>query len=164
MSTPDDLGIILPAYPDIADKKVSVEENERTYSIIGAAMEVHRALGPGFLEAVYGEALGIEFFRSEIPFIQEPLLEIHYKSIPLHHHYRPDFLCFGSIILELKAQSRMSGTEEAQIINYLKASGQNLGLLINFGVASLAYRRFILTHRTSDQESPELRSELSRYR
>jgi GxxExxY protein len=132
------------------------EEDQKTYSIIGAAMEVHRNLGPGFLEAVYQEALCIEFARSSIPFEQEPFIEIKYKSITLHHHYRPDFICYGSIIIELKAQQRLSGTEEAQIINYLKAGKKYLGLLINFGASSLIHRRFILSDRTIDQNSDKI--------
>jgi GxxExxY protein len=115
----------------------------QTYAIIGAAMEVHRELGNGFLEGVYQEALAIELGLREIPFERETELRVHYKERLLDCSFRPDFICHGEIIVELKALSRLSGTEEAQIINYLKATGLKRGLILNFGEPSLRYRRFV---------------------
>src|SRR5882724_11915417 len=95
------------------------EDDPKTYALIGAAMEVHRQLGCGFLEPVYQESLAIEFTERRIPFLRELKLPIDYKGQRLSIAYCPDFICFDSIIVELKALSRMSGTEEAQVINYL---------------------------------------------
>jgi GxxExxY protein len=108
-------------------------------------MEVHRQLGCGFLEPVYQEALAIELTNRHIPFVKEVKLPLEYKGQPLESKYCADFICFDSIVVELKALSRMSGTEEAQVINYLKATGHEVGLLINFGARSLEHRRFVLT-------------------
>lgn len=121
------------------------ENDPRTYSIIGAAMEVHRNLGCGFLEPVYQEALAIEFTNRHIPFVREVKLALAYKGQTLDSRYCADFICFNSVVVELKALARMSGTEEAQVINYLKATGHKVGLLINFGARSLEHRRFVLS-------------------
>ena len=125
--------------------------DERTYAIIGSAMEVHRNLGCGFLEAVYQEALALEFLDRSIPFDAQPTVRIVYKGKPLNKAYQPDFVCYKNIIVEIKAISGLSGIEEAQIINYLKASGINLGILINFGCRSLEYKRFV--HTSSPRKS-----------
>ena len=117
--------------------------DERTYKIIGAAIEVHKELGCGFLEAVYQEALGREFNVQEIPFNSQPVIRIVYKGKPLDKTYQPDFVCYEEIIIEIKAISNLSGVEEAQLINYLKASGLKVGLLINFGAKSLEYKRMV---------------------
>lgn len=106
-------------------------------------MEVHRTLGHGFLEAVYREALDLEMSGIKIPFAAEVELPITYKEIPLRTCYCADFVCYGSIVVEIKALTNMSGTESSQIINYLKAIGQPIGLLINFGKPSLEVKRFI---------------------
>ena len=124
----------------------NVKRDPKTYAIIGAAMEVHRRLGPGFLEAVYSDALEVEFQIRSIPAKREVVLPVYYRGVQLPSFYRADFVCFGTIVVELKALSRLSGTEEAQIINYLKASKLKIGLLLNFGEPSLVYKRFILTH------------------
>ncbi len=105
-------------------------------------MEVHTQLGCGFLEQVYQEALAIEFHLHGIPFEREVKLPIRYKGCKLETEYKADFICFGSVIVELKALSRLSSVEEAQIINDLKATGYEVGLLLNFGTESLQHRRF----------------------
>jgi len=120
-----------------------MEKDKRTYKIIGAAMEVHKEMGCGFLEGVYQEALGIEFRVQGIPYKAQPVIEILYKGKPLEKKYQPDFMCFGEIIVEIKALERLSGTEESQIINYLKATKLKVGLLINFGSKSLEHKRFV---------------------
>ncbi len=120
------------------------EADPQTYAIIGAAMEVHRVLGNGFLEAVYQEALAIEMEKRHIPFEREVMLEVSYKGNPLKASYRADFVCYGEIIVELKALERLSGKETAQLIHYLKATGFHRGLLLNFGTPSLQVKRVVL--------------------
>ncbi|RMG89257.1 MAG: GxxExxY protein [Chloroflexi bacterium] len=116
---------------------------DETYRIIGCAMEVHRHLGCGFLEAVYQEALEIEFQKQGIPYCREKQLTIQYKGIPLQKTYIADFVCYDKIIVELKALTSLSSEHIAQVLNYLKATGYRLGLLINFGALSLEYKRII---------------------
>ena len=118
-------------------------KDKRTYSIIGCAMEVHKELGCGFLEAVYQEALEREFTGQSIPFKAQPVIEIKYKGRPLDKKYQPDFICYDEVIVEIKAISVLSGVEEAQIINYLKATDLSVGLLLNFGANSLEHKRFV---------------------
>ena len=119
-------------------------QDEQTYAIIGAAMEVHRQLKHGFLEAVYQKALALECTARAIEFERERYLPILYKGQPLNCTYRADFLCYGEIIVELKALDKLTGTERAQVINYLKATGLKRALLINFGASSLQYERIVL--------------------
>ena len=121
------------------------ENDPRTFAIIGAAMEVHRLPGCGFLEAVYQEALAIEFKARNILFKRELCLPISYKGSLLSTSYCADFICFDSVVVELKALAHMSGTEEAQVINYLKATGYEVGVLLNFGARSLQHRRLVLS-------------------
>jgi len=106
-------------------------------------MEVHNQLGHGFLEAVYQEALAHELALREIPYVKEPELTIIYKGKPLACRYQPDFICFEDVIVELKALSALTNTEEAQVINYLKATQKQRALLINFGSPSLEYKRLV---------------------
>ncbi|MBN2396164.1 MAG: GxxExxY protein [Candidatus Atribacteria bacterium] len=114
------------------------------YDIIGCAMEVHNELGSGFLEAVYQKALGIVFEEKAIPFVKETILEINFKGIVLNKKYIADFLCYNEIIVELKAKDGLGEHDIAQVLNYLKATGKKLGLLINFGTTKLQYKRVIL--------------------
>jgi len=115
----------------------------QTYNIIGAAMEVHHELGNGFLEQVYQEALAKEFTRRDIPFQKEVQLTVFYKGEPLNCTYRADFVCYENIIVELKALDNLSGNEESQIINYLKVTGFQRGLIINFGAPAIQFKRFV---------------------
>ncbi len=115
-----------------------------TYAIIGAAMAVHRELGCGFLEKVYQQALAIEFDLRGIPFEREKHLTINYKGHILNQDYYADFVCYGNIIVELKAVSSLHSEHTAQVINYLNCAKFPVGLLINFGEESLLYKRFVL--------------------
>jgi len=117
--------------------------DQRTYQIIGAAMEVHKELGSGFLEAVYQEALEKEFINQGIPHNSQPVVKIYYKGQVLNKTYQPDFTCFDEVIVEIKAMDKLSGIEQAQIINYLKAARLKVGLLINFGSQALQHKRFV---------------------
>jgi len=117
---------------------------EEVFAIVGAAIEVHRELGPGFLEAVYQEALEMEIKERGIPFEPQKPLRISYKGKTLNKEYVADLVCYGQVIVELKALDRLSGNEEAQILNYLKATGLKVGVLINFGShGKLEWKRFV---------------------
>jgi GxxExxY protein len=133
------------------------ERDPRTYAIIGAAMAVHQELGRGFLEAVYQEALMREMSAANIPFLREVDLPIFYKGNPLTIHYRADFVCFSSVIVELKALSCLGGVERSQIINYLKATNYEVGLLLNFGAESLEFERFSLSFIRSTEAARKSR-------
>jgi GxxExxY protein len=123
--------------------RIVEERDPQTYAIIGAAMEIHSQLGHGFLEAVYHEAAMVELPIRGIPFEREVALPVKYKNTLLPTHYRADFVCFSEIIVEFKALSRLTSIEEAQLLNYLKATGLKRGLLINFGAPSLEYKRLV---------------------
>jgi len=116
---------------------------DESYKIIGACMEVHRQLGCGFLEPAYQEALEIEFQIQGIPFAREVPLNITYKDRTLKQAYFADFICYGKIILELKAVDKLITKHEAQVINYLEATKLKLGLLVNFGQTSLQQERIV---------------------
>jgi len=114
---------------------------EESYKIVGAAMEVHRLLGCGFVEPVYQEALEKEFTLRGIPYEREKELDINYKGYTLTKTFRADFICYNKIILELKAVKEFTDEHYAQTFNYLRASGMELGILINFGLASIEFER-----------------------
>jgi GxxExxY protein len=123
-----------------------MNSDPQTYSIIGAAMEVHRELGHGFLEAVYQEALAVELASRKISFQREVPLQVKYKNQPLIRGYKADFICLGEILVELKAIEHLGDSEKAQVINYLNATKFTRALLINFGSPSLEYQRIVLNH------------------
>ena len=104
-----------------------------SYAIKGAAMQVYGVLGNGFLEAVYQECLELEFQRREIPFVAQPALTLVYEGQTLKQLYKPDFVCYGKIIVELKAVTKLTNEHRAQVLNYCKATNFQLGLLFNFG-------------------------------
>ena len=112
-------------------------------------MEVHRQLGPGFLERVYQEALEIEMKNRDIPLSREVALAIYYKEKQLTTEYRADFVCFDQILVETKAQKTIGDVEAAQVINHLQATRLDVGLLLNFGRPSLEYRRFIRSSKSA---------------
>ena len=117
---------------------------EETYAIVGAAIEVHRVLGPGFLKAVYQEALELELQDREIPYVAQQVLSVSYKGRQLNKQYVADVVCFQQIIIELKDLDQLTGREEAQLLNYLKATGLRVGLLVNFGsTGKLEWKRFV---------------------
>jgi len=116
---------------------------KETYDIIGAAMEVHKELGQGFLEAVYQEALEKEFIEKKIPYKREIPLIIYYKNKPLEKYYIADFICYDKIIIELKALTAITSEHQAQVLNYLTATRMKLGLIINFGKKSIEHKRII---------------------
>lgn len=120
-------------------------KDPETYAIIGAAMAVHSELGHGFLESVYQAAFEQELLARKVPFQREVEIPIFYNRNPLKVFYRADFVCFNRVIVELKALQKLSGNEEAQVLNYLKATGFKKGLLINFGAPSLQQKRFVMS-------------------
>ena len=118
---------------------------EESFAIRGACFEVYKTLGSGFLEAVYQEALAQEFRLQNIPFVEQQELKLQYKGIPLKQTYKPDYICFDRIIVEIKAVSTLAPEHEAQVLNYLKITGMPLGFLINFGhYPKLEIKRFVL--------------------
>jgi GxxExxY protein len=120
-----------------------MERDPQTYEIIGAAMEVHRELGEGFLEAVYRAALAIEFAHRRVPFRAEVELPVEYKGIRLTCGYRADFVCFENVLVEIKASAALVPPNQAQLLNQLKATKHRRGILINFGAPSLEYKRMV---------------------
>jgi GxxExxY protein len=116
---------------------------DESFAIIGACMKVHTELGVGFLEAVYQEALEREFTKRNIQLERQKKLSIYFDGQRLNKYYIADFVCYGSIILELKVAQRFSESQFRQLQNYLKATNKKLGILINFGAPSLQYKRII---------------------
>ncbi|MFO7936693.1 MAG: GxxExxY protein [Kiritimatiellia bacterium] len=116
------------------------------YQITGACFEVHNHMGCGFLEAVYQECLELEFSEKRIPFVAQPNLKLKYKKYALKKHYVPDFLCYDKIVVEIKTEKKLENIDHAQIINYLKATRLELGILVNFGhYPKLEIERFVNT-------------------
>jgi len=128
--------------PNILNQHDLIFKDE-CYQIIGCAMEVHRELGNGFLEAVYQEALSIEFEEQNVPYRPQEMIDIYYKEKLLNKKYISDYICFDKIIIELKTVDKLKSEHYAQVLNYLKATNCKLGLLINFGASSLEYKRII---------------------
>jgi GxxExxY protein len=116
---------------------------EETFKIIGVCMEVHRNLGPGLLEVVYKDALEIEFKANDIPFEREKEFSIEYKGIILPHKFYADFIVNEDIVLEVKAVKEFSGEHTAQVLNYMKLSNSEIGLLVNFQNKSLQNKRLV---------------------
>ncbi len=118
---------------------------DEVFEIVGAAMEVHTELGNGFLEPVYQESLEIELALRKIPFESQKRLDLFYKGVELKKEYIPDFVCYGKIIVEIKALERLTNIEYAQIINYLKVTNLKVGVLINFtSKGKLEWKRFVV--------------------
>jgi GxxExxY protein len=117
---------------------------DEVFAIIGAAIEVHKELGSGFLEPVYQEALEIESKMRGLPYSAQQTVNIHYKGVQLEKEYIPDFIFYEKIIVEIKALDNLTGKEESQLLNYLKATGYKVGLLINFGSrGKLEWKRMV---------------------
>ena len=118
---------------------------DESYAIIGACFEVHKEKGNGFVEPVYQECLELEFGFQSIPFSPQSTLRLNYKGVELKQRYIPDFLCYEKIIVEIKAVRQLIDEHRAQVLNYLKATGLRLGLLVNFGhYPKVEYERIIL--------------------
>ena len=130
-----------------------MQKDPQSHAIIGAAMEVHRELGFGFLEAVYQCALALEFQERSIPFKAEVALPIHYKGKLLTCGYRADFICYEDFLVETKAITELTRVDDAQLINELKATGLQRGLLLNFGAPSLQFKRLVLTSSANLRKS-----------
>jgi GxxExxY protein len=143
--------------------KVNLLYEEITEKIIGAAMEVHNVLGSGFLEGVYEEALCIELARRGLEYKSQEELSIAYKDLILRHKYIADMIIEDKIIIEAKATSGFTEVDEAQLFNYLKATGKKVGLLINFGKPRLEWKRLICesyfqSHTNSHKKSSSAQS------
>ena len=114
--------------------------SQELYAIIGAAMEVQNELGMGFLELVYHDALNVELELRGIPYETEKPIAITYKDKPLDRVYKADLVCYGNIVVELKSVEQLKAEHTAQLLNYLKATGMPMGILINFGEKPLRYK------------------------
>ena len=138
-----------------------MERDPQTYAIIGAAMEVHRELGHGFLELVYQTALSLELQTRRIPYAPEVALQINYKGKLLTCAYRADFVCFKNIVVEIKAITQLTTADDAQLLNELKATGFQRGLLLNFGARSLEHRRLVFGFSENLRQSVESVDDIS---
>ena len=117
---------------------------DEVYAVVGTAIEVHKVLDPGFLKPVYQEAMEIESTTRQLPFKSQPVIQIHYKEHTLKKEYIPDFIFYDQGIVKIKALEGLGGREEAQILNYLKATGYKVGILIDFGShPKLEWKRFV---------------------
>jgi GxxExxY protein len=116
---------------------------DESFAIVGACMKVHRALGAGFLEAVYEEVLEKEFQSQKIPYKRQVKLDLYYEGVKLKKQYRADFICYDTIIIEIKAVNQIPSVFYAQLQNFLKCTNMELGILINFGTPSLTYKRIV---------------------
>ncbi len=126
---------------DIIDELYPLKEE--CYEVIGCCMDTHNELGCGFLESVYQEALSLEFSRKNIPYEKEKILDITYKGKTLNKKFIADFVCYNELIVELKAVDHIANEHIAQVLNYLKATGYRVGLIVNFGRTKLQYKRLI---------------------
>jgi GxxExxY protein len=129
-------------------------DDPQTYKIIGAAMAVHRALGCGFLEAVSREAFTIELQERGIPFVHEARLAVRYRNRVLPVSYTVDFICYGEVLVELKALHAVGPNEVAQMINYLRVARRSRGLLLNFGATSLQHKRLVVDLSDDPADQP----------
>lgn len=136
-----------------ADERELILRDE-VYAIVGAALEVSNELGSGFLEAVYQEALAIEFRERKIPFAAQVAIGISYKGKTLSKDYIPDFVCFDQVIVEIKALKKLTSVEDAQLLNYLKATGKPVGVLLNFGSPKLEWKRMAFTRKLRVHSRP----------
>lgn len=135
---------------------------QESYAIIGACFQVYKDKGCGFLEPVYQECLEIEFDYQHIPFISQKEFKLSYRNRELEQGFKPDFVCYDEIIVELKAVSGLADEHRAQVLNYLNATGMKLGLLINFGhYPKLEYERFIMT---PEERTPYAHEKPTRFR
>jgi len=124
---------------------MSIVYKKESYAIMGACFEVYKEKGCGFLEAVYQECLEIELGLRNIPFRAQDVLSDTYKEYPLKTRYIPDFICYDKIIMEIKAESKLTNSDRAQTHNYLNSAEYKLGLLVNFGhYPKLEYERIVL--------------------
>lgn len=130
-----------------------MQKDPQSHAIIGAAMEVHRELGHGFLEAVYQAALALEFQERGIPYKAEVALPVRFKGKLLTCAYRADFICFEEFLVETKAIANLTRVDDAQLLNELKATGYQRGLLLNFGAPSLEYKRLVRTSSENLRQS-----------
>jgi len=129
--------------------------SDETFKLIGLCMQVHRELGCGFLEPVYQEAFEILLKREQIPYEREKLLPIYFLGERLQKEYYADFVCYGKVILEFKAVSALTAAHEAQLMNYMKAAGIEVGLLCNFAQTSFTYRRFVRSAESAKSAGEE---------
>ena len=129
---------------------------QEVFAIVGAAMDVYNHLGPGFSESVYQEVLEIELANRRIPTKPQHEISIVYKGKPIKKYYIADYLCYDKIVVEIKALSNLTLREEGQVLNYLKATGMQVGVLINFGsYPSLEWKRLVFT-KTNPRPAPAL--------
>ncbi len=124
---------------------------DEVYALVGAAMEVHNTLGCGFLEPVYQEAFEREVRSRQIPFTSQEALPIYYKNALMNKTYIADMIAYGKIIVELKAEAGLTSHDDSQLLNYLKATGLEVGVLINFGAERLQWKRMVNTKNYSKQ-------------